>query len=241
MFYIRSHNFGCGILCFYHYWNTEQASEYYDNSVWFFGAEHSAYSDTMGGTGRDINNFLKVYIDKDNDNLKIYYNRYNNQSIQIQELQFSQYQEGTLYPKGQIRASHFITNGAVTDLPITSSTFVNIPIQTTKNHTEDIKTTRSVYASAFYENSDIRLKENVHSIDQVDLLKNVDLVQFNFKNNQNKKYGVIAQQLEQAGLNNLVYEHNGNKAVDYISLLVLEIQRLRNEIGELKQEINKKS
>lgn len=241
MFYIRSKNFGCGILCFYHYWNTEQTSEYYDNSVWFFGAEHSAYSDTMGGTGRDINSFLKVYIDKDNDNLKIYYNRYNNQSMQIQELQFLQYQEGTLYPKGQIRASHFITNGAVTDLPITSSTFVNIPIQTAKNHTEDIKTTRSVYASAFYENSDIRLKENVHSIDQVDLLKNVDLVQFNFKNNQNKKYGVIAQQLEQAGLNNLVYEHNGNKAVDYISLLVLEIQRLRNEIGELKQEINKKS
>lgn len=241
MFYIRSKNFGCGILCFYHYWNTEQTSEYYDNSVWFFGAEHSAYSDTMGGTGRDINSFLKVYIDKDNDNLKIYYNRYNNQSMQIQELQFLQYQEGTLYPKGQIRASHFITNGAVTDLPITSSTFVNIPIQTTKNHTEDIKTTRSVYASAFYENSDIRLKENVHSIDQVDLLKNVDLVQFNFKNNQNKKYGVIAQQLEQVGLNNLVYEHNGNKAVDYISLLVLEIQRLRNEIGELKQEINKKS
>lgn len=241
MFYIRSKNFGCGILCFYHYWNTEQTSEYYDNSVWFFGAEHSAYSGTMGGTGRDINSFLKVYIDKDNDNLKIYYNRYNNQSMQIQELQFLQYQEGTLYPKGQIRASHFITNGAVTDLPITSSTFVNIPIQTAKNHTEDIKTTRSVYASAFYENSDIRLKENVHSIDQVDLLKNVDLVQFNFKNNQNKKYGVIAQQLEQAGLNNLVYEHNGNKAVDYISLLVLEIQRLRNEIGELKQEINKKS
>lgn len=241
MFYIRGHNFGCGILCFYHYWDTSQTSGYYDNSVWFFGAEHSAYSGTMGGTGRDINNFLKVYIDKDNDNLKIYYNRYNNQGIQIQELQFSQYQAGTLYPKGQIRASHFITNGAVTDLPITSSTFVNIPIQTAKNHTEDIKTTRSVYASAFYENSDIRLKENVHSIDQADLLKNVDLVQFNFKNNQNKKYGVIAQQLEQVGLQNLVYENNGNKAVDYISLLVLEIQRLRNEIGELKQEINKKN
>lgn len=240
MFYIRSHNFGCGILCFYHYWNTEGTSGYYDNSVWFFGAEHSAYSGTMGGTGRDINNFLKVYIDKDNDNLKIYYNRYNNQGIQIQELQFSQYQAGTLYPKGQIRASHFITNGAVTDLPTTSSTFVNIPIQTAKNHTEDIKTTRSVYASAFYENSDIRLKENVHSIDQIDLLKNVDLVQFNFKNDQNKKYGVIAQQLEQVGLNNLVYEHNGNKAVDYISLLVLETQRLRNEIKELKEKLDKK-
>ena len=241
MLYVRSKNFGCGILCFYHYWNTEDTSGYYDNSVWFFGAEHSAYSGTMGGVGRDINNYLKVYIDKENADLKIYYNRYNNQPLNVQELQFVHDPSGTLYPSGELRASHFINSTQVVALPTTSSTFVNIPIQTAKNHTEDIKTTRSVYASAFYENSDIRLKENVHSIDQVDLLKNVDLVQFNFKNNQNKKYGVIAQQLEQVGLNNLVYEHNGNKAVDYISLLVLEIQRLRNEIGELKQEINKKS
>lgn len=240
MFYIRSKNFGCGILCFYHYWNTEGTSGYYDNSVWFFGAEHSAYSVTMGGTGRDINNYLKVYIDKENADLKIYYNRYNNQPLNVQELQFVHGPSGTLYPSGELRASHFINSTQAVELPTTSNTFVNIPIQTTKNHTEDIKTTRSVYASAFYENSDIRLKENVHSIDQIDLLKNVDLVQFNFKNDQNKKYGVIAQQLEQVGLNNLVYEHNGNKAVDYISLLVLETQRLRNEIKELKEKLDKK-
>lgn len=240
MFYIRSKNFGCGILCFYHYWNTEGTSGYYDNSVWFFGAEHSAYSGTMGGTGRDINNYLKVYIDKENADLKIYYNRYNNQALNVQELQFVHGPSGTLYPSGELRASHFINSTQAVELPTTSNTFVNIPIQTVKNHTEDIKTTRSVYASAFYENSDIRLKENVHSIDQIDLLKNVDLVQFNFKNDQNKKYGVIAQQLEQVGLNNLVYEHNGNKAVDYISLLVLETQRLRNEIKELKEKLDKK-
>lgn len=240
MFYIRSKNFGCGILCFYHYWNTEGTSGYYDNSVWFFGAEHSAYSGTMGGIGRDINNYLKVYIDKQNADLKIYYNRYNNQALNVQELQFVHGPSGTLYPSGELRASHFINSTQVVELPTTSNTFVNIPIQTVKNHTEDIKTTRSVYASAFYENSDIRLKENVHSIDQIDLLKKVDLVQFNFKNNQNKKYGVIAQQLEQVGLNNLVYEHNGNKAVDYISLLVLETQRLRNEIKELKERLDKK-
>lgn len=240
MFYIRSKNFGCGILCFYHYWNTEGTSGYYDNSIWFFGAEHSAYSGTMGGTGRDINNYLKVYIDKENADLKIYYNRYNNQALNVQELQFVHGPSGTLYPSGELRASHFINSTQVVELPTTSNTFVNIPIQTVKNHTEDIKTTRSVYASAFYENSDIRLKENIHSIDQIDLLKNVDLVQFNFKNDQNKKYGVIAQQLEQVGLNNLVYEHNGNKAVDYISLLVLETQRLRNEIKELKEKLDKK-
>ena len=114
-------------------------------------------------------------------------------------------------------------------------------IKTHYNHDRTIKTSKSIYASSFYENSDIRLKENIQRIDQSDLTKQVDLVQFNFKDSDTKKYGVIAQQLEQVGLQNLVYENDGKKAVDYISLLVLEIQRLRNEIGELKQEINKKS
>ena len=114
-------------------------------------------------------------------------------------------------------------------------------IKTHYNHDRTIKTSKSIYASSFYENSDIRLKENIQRIDQSDLTKQVDLVQFNFKDSGTKKYGVIAQQLEQVGLQNLVYENDGKKAVDYISLLVLEIQRLRNEIGELKQKVDKKS
>lgn len=106
--------------------------------------------------------------------------------------------------------------------------------------TGELRTSKSIYAASFYESSDIRLKENVGSIDQSDLMKNVDLVQFNFKDNQTKKYGVIAQQLEAVGLNNLVYDNDGNKAVDYISLLVLEMQRLRNEIADLREKLNNK-
>ena len=51
-----------------------------------------------------------------------------------------------------------------------------------------------------------------------------------------KHYGVIAQQLEECGLNELVYhDSEGVKSVDYIELLVLKIQQLEKEIEELKK------
>ena len=242
MFYIRSGTIGCGILCFYNYWASGTTLNDYEKEVWFFGAGKSETSITFGGANRDINDYFRIYIDKANFKYCMYYNRYNNQSLQIQELQFFTVPEpGEYLSTGSLRSSFFTNSNTVVDLPTESSTLVRVPIKTTYNHDRTIRTTKSVYASSFYENSDIRLKENVRGIDQSDLTKQVDLVQFNFKDNGTKKYGVIAQQLEQVGLQNLVYENNGNKAVDYISLLVLEIQRLRNEIGELKQEINKKS
>lgn len=242
MFYIRSGTAGCGILCFYNYWASGTQLDDYEREVWFFGAQKSETGITFGGANRDINDFFRIYIDKANFKYCIYYNRYNNQSLQIQELQFFTVPEpGEYLSTGSLRSSFFTNSNTVVDLPTESSTLVRVPIKTTYNHDRTIKTTKSIYASSFYENSDIRLKENVRGIDQSDLTKQVDLVQFNFKDGGTKKYGVIAQQLEQVGLQNLVYENNGNKAVDYISLLVLEIQRLRNEIGELKQEINKKN
>lgn len=242
MFYIRSASAGCGILCFYNYWASGTQLDDYEKEVWFFGAGKSETGITFGGPNRDINDYFRIYIDKANFKYCMYYNRCNDQSLRIQELQFFTVPEpGEYLSTGALRSSFFTNSNTVVDLPTESSTLVRVPIKTTYNHDRTIKTTKSVYASSFYENSDIRLKENVRGIDQSDLTKQVDLVQFNFKDGGTKKYGVIAQQLEQVGLQNLVYENNGNKAVDYISLLVLEIQRLRNEIGELKQEINKKS
>ena len=242
MFYIRSVSAGCGILCFYNYWNSGTQLNDYEREVWFFGAGKSETGTTFGGANRDINDYLRIYIDKANFKYCIYYNRYNDQSLQIQELQFFTVPEsGEYFSTGTLRSSFFTNSTTVVNLPTESSTLVRVPIKTTYNHDRTIRTTKSVYASSFYENSDIRLKENIRGIDQSDLTKQVDLVQFNFKDSGTKKYGVIAQQLEQVGLQNLVYENDGKKAVDYISLLVLEIQRLRNEIGELKQEINKKS
>ena len=80
---------------------------------------------------------------------------------------------------------------------------------------------------------------NIKSINNIDYskLENIDFKEFNFKKNPIKKYGVIAQDLEKVGLGNLVKGEEGSKSVDYISLLILEIQRLRNEIEDIKKQI----
>ena len=98
-----------------------------------------------------------------------------------------------------------------------------------------------IMATEFYENSDITLKENVDSISESDLnkVKDIEFKEFNFTNDEDKtkKYGVIAQEVEEAGLDNLVSTNaEGKKAVDYISLLVLKIQALEKRVAELEAE-----
>lgn len=98
-----------------------------------------------------------------------------------------------------------------------------------------------VTATKVTQTSDIRLKENISTIvEDTDKIKNVKFFEFNYISDKNKtkSYGVIAQDLEEVGLKNLVIEDaDGYKSVDYISLLVLEIQRLRNEVNTLKSKI----
>lgn len=90
--------------------------------------------------------------------------------------------------------------------------------------------------------SDERLKENINPItEDLNKLTNIEFKEFNYKKDENrvKSYGVIAQDLEKAGLNNLVVEDDkGYKSVDYTALIMLELQRLRNEVKELKATIN---
>ena len=94
--------------------------------------------------------------------------------------------------------------------------------------------------------SDISLKENIESIDEtaIDAINQVEFKQFNFKDDENKtkKYGVIAQEVEKAGLENLVNENeiNKKKTVDYTSLLILKIKQLENEIEILKNKLDAK-
>lgn len=100
-----------------------------------------------------------------------------------------------------------------------------------------IETQGSITANSFYESSDRSLKKNIKSISNSDLekIKKVELKEFNFKEDSTKKYGVIAQEIEEVGLNNLVSKNReGMKSVDYISLLILKIQQLEEEIKELK-------
>lgn len=100
----------------------------------------------------------------------------------------------------------------------------------------------TVTAKSHANSSDIRLKENIKSISEdIDKIRDIDFFEFNYKSDEEKtkSYGVIAQDLEKVGLENLVVEDaNGYKAVDYTALIMLELQRLRNEVKELKATIN---
>ena len=86
--------------------------------------------------------------------------------------------------------------------------------------------------------SDERFKENIYPIStDTEKINGVEFKEFNFVEDTSgrKSYGVLAQDLERVGLENLVYENEeGIKSVDYTSLVMLELQRLRNEIKELK-------
>ena len=98
-----------------------------------------------------------------------------------------------------------------------------------------------VTAKAFYESSDISLKQNIAPItkEATDAVDCLTFKQFNFKDDKDKttKYGVVAQEVEAAGLSNLVSANEeGVKSVDYISLLILKIEALEKRITELEAE-----
>ena len=96
-------------------------------------------------------------------------------------------------------------------------------------------------ATTVTQTSDERLKENISSISEdLDKIKEVDFFEFNLKDDENKtkSYGVIAQDLEKVGLENLVVEDdNGYKAVDYTALIMLELQRQRKVIAALEKRL----
>ena len=111
--------------------------------------------------------------------------------------------------------------------------------------TENIKLEHDsgkITAKSFYQSSDKRLKYNIKDISDEDIKKaeSIKLKSFNFKSNNDFHYGVIAQDLEEKGLNDIVSEkEDGYKSVDYISLLVLKVAALEKEIKDLKSELNK--
>lgn len=100
-----------------------------------------------------------------------------------------------------------------------------------------INATNNITASAFYESSDKNLKEDIASISTIDLARDIQLKEFRFKADGIKRYGVIAQDLLEEGLDNLVSTKNNHLTVDYISLLCLKIAQLEEEIKKIKMKL----
>lgn len=114
----------------------------------------------------------------------------------------------------------------------------------------------TITATGAIYSSDINLKENVEYVSEENLIKakNILFRSFNFKDDDSKRktYGVIAQEILAAGLDELVHvKEDGMLGVDYISLLTLKlasleytntlygerIEELENKIKELESKI----
>lgn len=106
-----------------------------------------------------------------------------------------------------------------------------------------ITTNCTMTTGAYFTTSDKRLKTNIIDVteDEIEKAKKVDLKSFELKRDGKKHFGVVAQEVETAGLAELVNtDSEGMKSVDYTSLLILKIAELEKEIKDLKNQINKK-
>ena len=104
-----------------------------------------------------------------------------------------------------------------------------------------LNVTGTVTSNSQIYSSDKRLKENIIPISDNDIMKvaDIELKSFNFIKDKNKikRYGIIAQDAEAVGLNELVkYDENGMRGIDYIEFLLLKVAQLEEEIKELKNK-----
>lgn len=91
--------------------------------------------------------------------------------------------------------------------------------------------------------SDIKLKENIHSIDNpLDKVMQINGVGFRWKDTKEDAIGVIAQDIEEV-LPELVKENDHHKSVNYnglIGVLIEAVKEQQRQILELKAQLNDK-
>ena len=91
--------------------------------------------------------------------------------------------------------------------------------------------------------SDIKLKENIHSIDNpLDKVMQINGVGFRWKDTKEDAIGVIAQDIEEV-LPELVKENEHHKSVNYnglIGVLIEAVKEQQRQILELKAQLNDK-
>ncbi len=111
-----------------------------------------------------------------------------------------------------------------------------------------------IYANSFNQNSDARLKCNIDPLENtIENIKKIDGVRFNWINNlngdsqinENRRIGLIAQDVEQVYPEIVTTNEDGYKAIDYSNLVPVlieaikeqqqQIEILKSEIEELKQ------
>lgn len=97
----------------------------------------------------------------------------------------------------------------------------------------------AVYASAgFYDISDMRVKDNIESID-VSKADKIRLVEFDRTDREHHGYGVIAQELETVYPSMVNTDENGFKTVNYSEIYAVKIKYLEDKIAALEAVVDK--
>lgn len=97
----------------------------------------------------------------------------------------------------------------------------------------------AVYASAgFYDTSDMRVKDNIESID-VSKADKIRLVEFDRTDREHHGYGVIAQELETVYPSMVNTDENGFKTVNYSEIYAVKIKYLEDKIATLEAVVGK--
>jgi hypothetical protein len=99
----------------------------------------------------------------------------------------------------------------------------------------------SVTATAFNTSSDYRLKEDFKEFSGLEMVCNIPVYDYKWKENESRAYGVIAHELQEVLPNAVTSKKDGEKmqAVDYskiVPLLIKSIQELKAEIELLKNK-----
>ncbi len=106
----------------------------------------------------------------------------------------------------------------------------------------------NVYATAFFYSSDESLKKNIQKIpNALEKIKNLNGVLFNWKDDGRQDIGLIAQDVEkvfpeavstdkQNGLKSIEYGHLIAPLIEAVKEQQIEIEKLKSEIEELKQQ-----
>jgi hypothetical protein len=94
----------------------------------------------------------------------------------------------------------------------------------------------NITADDYIMSSDVRLKQNIKPITLQPL--DIEYKEFEFKNKPNeKRFGVIAQELQKTNPELVHTDKDGMLSVSYIDLLIHEVAYLKNEINELKKKV----
>ena len=109
------------------------------------------------------------------------------------------------------------------------------PFSTTSNVKLRLTSGGNLYAANFILTSDKRLKESIKDVDYSEHIK-ADWKTFTFKESkEEKRYGVIAQELEEHHPEFVNTDDKGYKSVKYIDLLVAKIAELEARLEKLEK------